>query len=320
MSASVTNYLAKHYLTADPAPSKKRKRKRTNPDPDTTFTIADDTLTGWERAHTADDTADDDPTIVDATATRQSKAAKWKIVGAQAPSNAETEAETADAIIAAAERDRVAAQREVDDAPAVVEAEGEPEDETLVGLRTGAEVTAYLERRRKRERKGDGQEEEGAGAETIYRDATGRVVNVAMKRAEARRKAEEEERKKVEEREAARGDVQRRQTEERRVALGAARLLTVARGKDDEEMNRELKEVERWNDPAARFLKTKTKTRSETGKPLYRGAFEPNRYGIRPGHRWDGVDRSNGFEKKWFAARSQKHNREQLEYAWEMDE
>jgi pre-mRNA-splicing factor CWC26 len=124
----------------------------------------------------------------------------------------------------------------------------------------------------------------------------------------------------MEEREAARGDVQRRLAEERRVVLGAAKLLSVARGKDDDEMNKELKEVERWNDPAAKFLMKKRKTRSATGRPLYKGGFEPNRYGIMPGHRWDGVDRSNGFEKKWFAARSQRYNREQLEYAWEMDE
>ena len=295
MSSSVTNYLAKHYLTADPAPTKKRKRKHAPSTDASTVVIADDTLTGWDNAGSDASAEADNPTIVASTTAAGAKKAKWKMVGAPAPSNAE-----ADAIIAAAERDRAAERREADDAPAVVDVEMEGE-----GMSKGTEGAGALEQ---------------GTQETIYRDATGRVINVAMKRAEARRKAEEEERKRVEEREAAKGDVQRRLAEEKRAALGAARLLTVARGKDDEEMNKELKEVERWNDPAAKFLKKKRKTRSATGRPLYKGGFEPNRYGIMPGHRWDGVDRSNGFEKKWFAARSQRYNREQLEYAWEMDE
>jgi pre-mRNA-splicing factor CWC26 len=142
-----------------------------------------------------------------------------------------------------------------------------------------------------------------------------------MKRAEARKKLEEEERKREAEKEAQRGDVQKLEREKKREDLREAKYLGVARYADDEEMNEELKARDRWDDPAAGFLTDKAKKgKSVSGKPLYQGGWQPNRYGIRPGHKWDGVDRGNGSEAERFAKLNQVKGNRELEYAWQMDE
>lgn len=51
-------------------------------------------------------------------------------------------------------------------------------------------------------------------------------------------------------------------------------------------------------------------------RPKYEGSFMPNRFGIKPGHRWDGVDRSNGYEKRWFEAQNAKVARQEEAYKW----
>lgn len=191
------------------------------------------------------------------------------------------------------------------------------------GLQTASQVAAQLARKQALERHRfatDSAAHSGQGTETIYRDASGRIINVAMKRAEARKQAEEEAAKTAAQIEAQKGDVQRAERERRKDALKDAKYLPVARYADDVAMNEEMKERERWDDPAARFLTAKKMGRSVTGKPLYAGAFTPNRYGIRPGHRWDGVDRGNGFEKEYFAARNRRRDLKELDYAWQMDE
>ncbi len=192
------------------------------------------------------------------------------------------------------------------------------------GLQSAAQVTAALAKRNAEERRrfeAEGDAHSGRNSETIYRDASGRIINVAMKRAEARKEAEALAAKKEAEVEAQKGDVQLAQQAKRREELKEAKYIGVARYIDDEGLNEELKGKERWNDPAAGFLENKPKEgKSVSGKELYKGASMPNRYGIRPGYRWDGVDRGNGFEKEWFAVRNRSANVRDLEYAWQMDE
>jgi pre-mRNA-splicing factor CWC26 len=252
-------------------------------------------------------------------------ATPWTTIGAPAPSTAAqiaADAAAADAIIASTEADRRKASAAEDAAPTTLDPEGvlKMESGAAAGLQTAAEVAAQMRAKEDEEARKAAEVARENPGETIYRDASGRVINVAMKRAEARRKAEEEERKKREKEVAARGDVQNAEAARRREALREAKTLTVARYADDRELNEELREQGRWNDPAMGFLKKKKKGRSITGKPLYQGAFAPNRYGIRPGHRWDGVDRGNGFEAEWFKSRNRKADLQRMEYAWQMDE
>ena len=323
MSSSLAEYLAKNYLTADP-PKKKgglKKRKRRAKDATTSSSsgliIADDDAVGW--GNTAGNSDDDDgPTISGVTKSfKKATTSNWKTVGG-ASEAAETAA--ADAILAANTDGKAE-----DDAPTVA-------DDSLAikmssgahaGLQTAAQVAAQLARAKEEERRrfeAADPAESGKGQETIYRDASGRIINIAMQRAEARKKIREEEEKKEREKELMKGDVQKLQSEERAKQLEEAKYMTLARYADDRELNDELKERERWDDPAAAFL---TKKRgggtSKTGKPLFQGAAPPNRFAIRPGHRWDGVDRANGFEAKWFQAQNRKNEMSQRAYETQMD-
>jgi pre-mRNA-splicing factor CWC26 len=328
----LADYLAGKYLTADQKPSKKRKRKDAAKFEG--LTIADDDVNDWNKPK-GDDEDDDAPVMVGdglvAGFNKPVKKSKWIKIGSEAPKDAEQLA--ADAILADVQADAAKREAEDEEAPAVVDEDGNEgpmmANGAMAGLQTAAQVSAALTRKEKAERKAmkeAGLDPTGKAQETLYRDASGRVINVSMKRAELRAKAEEEERKKQEELESRKGDVQRREKEERRRELEEAKVMGVARYADDKKLNDELKEQERWNDPMAQLLASKkSNTSSKGGKSksssrTYQGAFEPNRYGIKPGWRWDGVDRSNGFERKWFAARNKARDREALEYAWQLDE
>ncbi|KAK9694795.1 Pre-mRNA-splicing factor of RES complex [Popillia japonica] len=98
----------------------------------------------------------------------------------------------------------------------------------------------------------------------------------------------------------------------------------LARYADDEDLERHLKEMERDGDPMLQYLRKKRKKQDvESGKPVrpqFEGEFMPNRYGIRPGHRWDGVDRSNGYEKKWFEVMNSRRAQMEDAYKWSTED
>jgi pre-mRNA-splicing factor CWC26 len=82
---------------------------------------------------------------------------------------------------------------------------------------------------------------------------------------------------------------------------------------DDEDRERKLKEQHRWGDPMAGFVSSsaakggskKSKKSKKTLNLEYTGVIRtPNRFGIKPGVNWDGVDRSNHWEEKLFLQRN----------------
>ncbi len=332
--ASLSSYLASKYLTADTSSSSNsKKRKRKAGKESAGLIIADDDELGWSNTATNADDDDGRPLTVSSGSAEFRKAKKnaWKTVGVPAPQPTDEDADTAERIISQAAAESSAAMN-VDEGPVI---EGDDEgvakmgDGTHAGLQKASDVAKQFAKRQREEAArweeeqralGLGKNGKGKGEETVYRDATGRRIDISMRRQEARREAEEKERREKEEKEMQKGDVQRANKERRREELDEARFMPVARTIEDEEMNKELKEQDRWNDPAAQFMVKKNKGKSVSGKPLYQGAWAPNRYSIRPGHRWDGVDRGNGWEGERFKAMNRRTRNKELDFAWQMDE
>ncbi|KAG2070747.1 hypothetical protein BDR04DRAFT_1099401 [Suillus decipiens] len=186
------------------------------------------------------------------------------------------------------------------------------------GLLTSAQLRKALPKPQQKQEELTKDEEEAA-QETVYRDASGRKIDTKAARAEAARKKREMEEKEAKKMEWGKGLVQRQEEDARQRQLEKSRSLPFARRADDKELNEELKAKERWNDPAAAFL---TKSRSKgPRKPEYTGPPPPpNRFGIKPGYRWDGVDRGNGFEKKYFQRHNERKRNTAASYEWSVDD
>lgn len=98
------------------------------------------------------------------------------------------------------------------------------------------------------------KEEAERAQETVYRDTSGRKIDVKAEKAEAARKKREREERESKKMEWGKGLVQREEQEEQRKEEERLRGQDFVRRRDDEELNRRQKEEERWNDPMAQFL------------------------------------------------------------------
>ncbi|KAJ3041275.1 bud site selection protein [Rhizophlyctis rosea] len=196
-------------------------------------------------------------------------------------------------------------------------------DGRAAGLQTGSAIRADALRREADQKalfaKMD-HAQSGRHAETVYRDRSGRKVDLAAQKAELaaqRRKREEEEEKQME---WGKGLAQKRAAEDnaKRIEREAAAPLAVYA--DDKERNEQLMERDRWGDPMA-FMVEKNKKKKDKDRPVYKGPPPPpNRYGIPPGYRWDGVDRSNGFENQIVQAKYAKQNLRDEAYKWSTED
>lgn len=169
-----------------------------------------------------------------------------------------------------------------------------------------------------------GEEATGKNAEVVIRDRKGRNRELAFDADKEREKMKfEEERKKTYER-WGKGLKQQEDIERRREEFVHEANKPLARLEDDDDLQKHLKDKELLDDPMLMYMRRKRlEVKISQGyreKPQYKGEFPDNRFKIRPGYRWDGVDRSNGYEQKYFMAINSKKSLEEEAYRYSTED
>ncbi|XP_017664977.1 PREDICTED: BUD13 homolog isoform X2 [Lepidothrix coronata] len=194
------------------------------------------------------------------------------------------------------------------------------------GVRAGLVSAEVLQKEKQELQKPDKSmkhlEEESRNAKTVFRDKSGRKRNLAQEQLEQRLKAEAEAKREEQYAKWGKGLAQERQQQQNVEDAIKEMQKPLARYIDDQDLDRMLREQEREGDPMAALIKKrKAKENKEKEKPRYKGPAPPlNRFNIWPGHRWDGVDRSNGFEQQRFARIANKKAVQELAYKWSVED
>ena len=173
------------------------------------------------------------------------------------------------------------------------------EDGSAAGLVTGLSIKQSIERKRRRQAEQSASLVQRATVKpaTVYRDKSGRKVDIQSTQLENESRLQEAARQKELDRDFARGMAQKQQQEELEAKIQAEKSKSFAVYDDDVERNAALQDKSRFGDPMA-FMAQKSNNNPVSRYPAYKGPAGPaNRFGILPGYRWDGIDRGNGYEK-----------------------
>ncbi|XP_022671295.1 BUD13 homolog [Varroa jacobsoni] len=178
-------------------------------------------------------------------------------------------------------------------------------------------------RRRKNDKRGDPErpEREITQAEVLDTPDVISLRNTKKQAAEAAKKeqAEKEARRKAVYEQWNSGVVQRKQREQLIEDAVHEASKPLARAADDADLDERLRCVVHADDPMLAFIRKKKQ--NNDGRPRYNGPDPPpNRFRIWPGYRWDGVDRSNGFEAKIIAVKNEKLAKEEHAYKWSTED
>ncbi|VEU21781.1 DEKNAAC102679 [Brettanomyces naardenensis] len=202
------------------------------------------------------------------------------------------------------------------------------EDGSYAGLQTKEQLEASRRskvRKLEEARKAEESRYDADKTETVYRDLSGQRLGVddAKLRSRVVDKEEEKAQRKIE-----MDKVNRSEADVIRKLKELAKLKDI-KGKsmnvyeDDKQVNMAGKSKVKEEDPALMFDKNVRKSYEEkkgeeyvslTGRKLYKQGYPENRFGIKPGWRWDGVDRGNGFERRWFERQAEITERKVMEY------
>lgn len=177
------------------------------------------------------------------------------------------------------------------------------------------------EENRRKEKNNQPLEDESRNAQTVFRDKSGKIRDLETEREEKKRKAGEKAAKDEKYAQWGRGLAQGQMHQQKLEDAVHEAQKPLARQRDDEDLDRMLREQEREGDPMAAMLRRKKDRITKTDKPRYKGPIPPpNRFNIPPGYRWDGVDRSNGFEQKRYSRIADKKAVQEAAYKWSVED